>query len=152
MPTREPSITRRTVLGAGGGVAVAAVVAACASDPSPAGSASAGAGAEGASSAPAASAAAAGGSSPIAKVTDVPDGGSLIAAGVLLARTGQKVVGHSPICTHQGCTVAANGPQADCPCHGSQYNAATGAVLQGPAVNPLPAIAVTVKDGGIFKG
>ncbi|MGI8418485.1 MAG: Rieske (2Fe-2S) protein [Nakamurella sp.] len=134
MSTPERSVTRRTVLAAGGGVAVATVAAACASDPAPAGSAPA-----------------AGGNSSIAKVTDVPDGGSLIAAGVLLARTGQKVVGHSPICTHQGCTVAANGPQADCPCHGSKYNASTGAVLQGPAVNPLPAIAVTVKDGGIFK-
>ncbi|MDQ6659148.1 MAG: Rieske (2Fe-2S) protein [Actinomycetota bacterium] len=157
MSTPERPVTRRTLLAAGGGVAVAAVAAACASDPAPAGPASAAAGGTGASPAPAASGSptsggAAGGSGPIAKVTDVPDGGSLIAAGVLLARTGQKVVGHSPICTHQGCTVAASGPQAHCPCHGSKYNAATGAVLHGPAAHPLAAIAVTVKDGGIFKG
>jgi Rieske Fe-S protein len=26
----------------------------------------------------------------------------------------------------------------DCPCHGSRFDGATGAVLEGPAVEPLP--------------
>jgi thiosulfate dehydrogenase [quinone] large subunit len=48
----------------------------------------------------------------------------------------------SAICTHEGCTVgfAKSRYQFVCPCHGSVYDAHTGDVLQGPAVDPLPAI------------
>lgn len=59
----------------------------------------------------------------------------------------------SAICTHAGCQVqfAQSAEQFQCPCHGSIYNAATGAVVNGPAVNPLPAIEITVaSDGGIY--
>ncbi len=43
------------------------------------------------------------------------------------------------------CTVAtvADG-EIDCPCHGSRFNVTDGAVVKGPATQPLPAKTVTV--------
>ncbi|MDQ3946789.1 MAG: FAD-dependent oxidoreductase [Actinomycetota bacterium] len=44
-------------------------------------------------------------------------------------------------CTHMGCTLRWNGAEAswDCPCHGSRFTV-DGAVIEGPAVQPLPAV------------
>lgn len=146
MSTTDRPVQRRAVI-AGGGAVVAALAAACSSDPTPATTPPTRSSAAG-SAAP--GSAAAGGAAPLAAVTDVPDGGSLVANGVLLARAGDAVTGRSPVCTHAQCTVAAAGAEADCPCHGSRFNATTGAVLNGPATEPLPEIAVTVKNGNIF--
>ena len=42
-------------------------------------------------------------------------------------------------CTHLGCLLRFNGAERswDCPCHGSRFDV-DGAVLEGPAVHPLP--------------
>lgn len=39
-------------------------------------------------------------------------------------------------CTHRGCSLATgtlDGTTVTCPCHGSQFDVTTGAVLRGPA-------------------
>ena len=59
----------------------------------------------------------------------------------------------SAVCTHQGCVLdSLQGTTASCPCHGSQFDAATGAVLQGPASKPLPAVPVTAAGGKLTAG
>jgi thiosulfate dehydrogenase [quinone] large subunit len=69
---------------------------------------------------------------------------------VFVARTadgGYKAC--SGICTHAGCPVGvdqAKGVLA-CPCHGSTFDPKTGAVINGPAKDPLPSLPVTVADG-----
>ncbi|MGH8891510.1 MAG: Rieske (2Fe-2S) protein [Acidothermaceae bacterium] len=87
----------------------------------------------------------------LAALSAVPAGGSLVVNGpngpVAIARpSSSSVVAHTAICTHMGCTVGAAGAMLACPCHGSQYNAFTGAVVQGPAPAALRAISVHV-DG-----
>ncbi len=66
--------------------------------------------------------------------------------------TAGTVVAFSAICTHMGCTVAPAGARFACPCHGSMYDAATGAVLKGPAPQPLAKVAVHVDGGNVVAG
>jgi Rieske Fe-S protein len=51
-----------------------------------------------------------------------------------------------------GCTVQPAGGQLNCPCHGSVYNALTGAVINGPATRPLAQVTVHVANGGVLTG
>lgn len=90
----------------------------------------------------------------IAYATDVPIGQSRLVqtpsgAYVLVTRTGATaVVGFSAVCTHAGCTVSGN---FQCPCHGSAFNPRTGAVVQGPAVQPLASVGVAVQGNYIVQ-
>jgi nitrite reductase/ring-hydroxylating ferredoxin subunit len=70
---------------------------------------------------------------------------------VVARPTATTVTAFSAICTHMGCTVNVDGAQLRCPCHGSQYNALTGAVTHGPAPRNLPEIAVKVSDGQVLQ-
>ncbi|MEU1627124.1 Rieske 2Fe-2S domain-containing protein [Streptomyces sp. NPDC020096] len=59
--------------------------------------------------------------------------------------------GFSAVCTHAGCVVDnVEGGVISCPCHGSRFNALTGAVEQGPAASPLPAVTVRVQGGKLI--
>jgi cytochrome b6-f complex iron-sulfur subunit len=69
---------------------------------------------------------------------------------VLVSRpTASSAACFSAICTHQGCTVAPAGRHLQCPCHGSVYDAATGAVISGPAPRALDRIPVVVDSGKV---
>jgi Rieske Fe-S protein len=88
---------------------------------------------------------------PLASVK--PGGGVILASAkiVLTRGAGDAVNGFSAVCTHQGCTVNSVDAQAiSCPCHGSQFDPQTGAVIAGPAPSPLPKVAVVVRDGNVY--
>jgi len=91
-------------------------------------------------------------------VSAIPVGGAVSATSgdgepVIVSRPeGGQVVAFSAICTHMGCTVAPDGGQLRCPCHGSVYEAATGRNVSGPAPRPLPRVAVRVVDGQVVQG
>jgi Rieske Fe-S protein len=78
----------------------------------------------------------------------LPDG----TPGIVARPTASTVAAFSAICTHMGCTVAPAGSELDCPCHGSVFDALTGAVKQGPAARPLPAVAVHLAGGEVVTG
>lgn len=75
----------------------------------------------------------------------LPDGKPAIVSRL----TPDTAVAFSARCTHLGCTVAPADTQLHCPCHGSVYNATTGAVIQGPATRALAKIAVQVVGGTV---
>lgn len=88
-------------------------------------------------------------------LSSVPVGGAVFASSaderyVVSQPSKGKIACFSAICTHQGCglgTIA--GDTANCPCHGSQFNVFTGAVIQGPATNPLSPVTVAVEGTSI---
>lgn len=91
------------------------------------------------------------GGTPVASVADVQAAGSIVVGenenAYLLAYTGDTVVAHTAVCTHQRCTVGASGL---CPCHQSRFDVATGAVINGPALRPLVERGVTVSGGQVY--
>jgi len=130
-------LTRRTLVSIGGASAGAVLLAAC----TPGGGGTGdGNGSSGS-----------GGGSGSAKVplSSIPVGGAVSAnlgdkPIVVSQPTAGEVVAFSAVCTHAGCTVAPQGKEFDCPCHGSRFDATTGKVLNGPASDPLPKLKATV--------
>jgi nitrite reductase/ring-hydroxylating ferredoxin subunit len=137
-PQTDSLATRRGVLAGVGLVGLAGAITACGGGGS-------------SSAAPASSATAA---NALAATSDIPVGSGAIFSGpkvVVTQPTAGEFKAFSAVCTHMGCIVSqvSNGT-IDCPCHGSQYNIATGAVVAGPAPTPLPAANIKVSGGSIF--
>ena len=146
--TEPTSLTRRALISAGSATVVGAGVLALAACSSPAVS---GSGSESGSVSQAPKIAA---GTAVTKLSDIPVGGTKLAkigdVTVVLAQpTAGNVVCFNAICPHQGCLVGAAAKDYDCPCHGSKFNAETGAVLAGPAVTGLTAIKVTVSGDSV---
>jgi nitrite reductase/ring-hydroxylating ferredoxin subunit len=56
------------------------------------------------------------------------------------------------ICTHQQCSLAdgeLDGKTVTCPCHGSQFDVTTGAVLNPPATQPVPVFPLRIEGDEI---
>ena len=74
---------------------------------------------------------------------------------VLLANIGGTHYAVNDTCTHAQGSLSdgvLEGEQVDCPLHGSVFNVATGAVVEGPADEPLPRYAVRVEGEDILIG
>ena len=56
-------------------------------------------------------------------------------------------------CTHLGCSLAKgklDGTTVTCPCHGSQFDVTSGAVLRGPASRPVRSRLVQVQGADLL--
>jgi cytochrome b6-f complex iron-sulfur subunit len=69
---------------------------------------------------------------------------------IVVVRTGESTaIALSAVCTHAGCRVEySSGSNIICPCHGSEFTL-TGAVIAGPASQPLQSYPTTVDMNGI---
>ncbi|UFR05148.1 Rieske 2Fe-2S domain-containing protein [Streptomyces sp. Go40/10] len=60
---------------------------------------------------------------------------------------------YSTVCTHAGCPInKLQGTTLICPCHGSEFDAVTGKVVQAPATVPLTELSVKAANGRIVAG
>ncbi len=91
----------------------------------------------------------------VAKLDDIPVGGSkkviLAGSAILLIRTAAGVKALSAICTHLGCLVDWDGLKKEivCPCHAGIFDL-EGKPVAGPPPRPLPSYSVKISDGRIF--
>ena len=140
--THSTPLTRRTLVSIGGASALGAgalLLTACTADGS-SGGAGTGSG----------SGSGSGGGGPVTvPLSSIPVGGAVSATMgktpiVVSQPSAGNVVAFSAVCTHQGCTVAPQGKEFDCPCHGSRFDAKTGSVLGGPAPAPLTKLKASV--------
>ncbi|MFE6847830.1 Rieske (2Fe-2S) protein [Streptomyces sp. NPDC057686] len=138
--------TRRTVLAAGAAVALAgSTLTACGEERKPASE-------PGSPSKPEPSGTRAGTAKALLKSSAVPVGGGTILKEEKLVVT-QPTAGSfrcfTAVCTHQGCLVnKVEAGTIDCPCHGSKFQIADGAVAHGPATRPLAEKQITVAPDG----
>jgi 3-phenylpropionate/trans-cinnamate dioxygenase ferredoxin component len=59
---------------------------------------------------------------------------------VAVANTGDHLYAFDETCTHEGCSLSTGkleGTTVTCPCHGSRFDVASGAVVRGPATEPV---------------
>ncbi|WP_328840015.1 Rieske (2Fe-2S) protein [Streptomyces europaeiscabiei] len=89
----------------------------------------------------------------LAKTTDIPVGGGKIFKDRKIVVTQPEegdFKAFSAVCTHAGCIVSSVSDETiNCACHGSRFKITDGAVVKGPATQPLPAEEITVAGNSI---
>jgi nitrite reductase/ring-hydroxylating ferredoxin subunit len=68
---------------------------------------------------------------------------------VVRATSDDQFTVFSAYCTHAQCVVQPAGSELTCACHGSVFDAVTGAVTHGPAKTSLPEFKVSVEGGNL---
>ncbi|MDK1474182.1 Rieske (2Fe-2S) protein [Streptomyces sp. 549] len=93
---------------------------------------------------------------PLGDSSEVPVGGARLYREdkvVVAQPTEGDFKAFSAVCTHGGCVLTGlEELTADCACHGSRFDAATGEVLQGPATVPLIEVEVRADGGRLVVG
>jgi 3-phenylpropionate/trans-cinnamate dioxygenase ferredoxin subunit len=74
-------------------------------------------------------------------------------ADVAVARIEGAWLAFGDECTHHGCPLhdgVLEGATIECECHGSIFDLHTGAVLRGPATEPIRVHAAEIRDGRVI--
>ena len=92
----------------------------------------------------------------VARVEDLEDGGMRVfevrGARVAVANVGGAFYAFDDTCTHMACSLAGGDLEETvviCPCHGSEFDVRSGAVLQGPAREPVGTYETRVEGGNL---
>jgi len=67
---------------------------------------------------------------------------------VCVANANGHLYAFDDTCTHRGCSLGKGkleGTTVTCPCHGSQFDVTSGAVIRGPATRPVRSRMVQVE-------
>ena len=70
---------------------------------------------------------------------------------LVVARSGDRYVTFETWCPHDECPLGdgwIEGEAIRCPCHGSLFSLVNGAVLEGPAVDPIEVVVASVTAAG----
>ena len=71
---------------------------------------------------------------------------------ITLANVAGTIFAIDDTCTHRGCSLGdgkLDGSTIQCACHGSRFDVTSGAVVRGPAEEPLRSYPVHVADGEV---
>jgi nitrite reductase/ring-hydroxylating ferredoxin subunit len=82
------------------------------------------------------------------RMDEVPPGSALLVGAVAVFNVAGGLCATQAKCTHKGGPLnegTLDGSTVTCPWHGSQFNVCTGAVLRGPAQEPLETYRVTLE-------
>jgi nitrite reductase/ring-hydroxylating ferredoxin subunit len=72
---------------------------------------------------------------------------------VSVANVEGRLYAFDDTCTHAGCSLSKGtlqGTTVTCPCHGSEFDVTSGAVLRGPASRPVRSRRVQVEDEALL--
>jgi nitrite reductase/ring-hydroxylating ferredoxin subunit len=82
------------------------------------------------------------------RLAGVPPGGALLVGTVAVFSVAGRLCAAQAACTHRGGPLnegGFDGSKVTCPWHGSQFDVCTGAVVRGPAREPLKTYLVDVQ-------
>jgi len=82
------------------------------------------------------------------RISEVPHGSALLVGDVAVFNVAGSFCATQDKCTHKQGPLSKgklDGSTVTCPWHGSQFNVCTGAVLRGPAIDPVKTYRVVVE-------